>query len=80
MSDEKKPLGTEDRREFFKTLGRTLVLGVTGAGVAVMIQKGRIDTCINELSPCSQCAVLNQGCELPKAMEHRRTTSDAKPS
>jgi hypothetical protein len=70
----------EDRRAFFKTVGRTLVLGLTGAGVAAMVQKGRIDTCINELSPCSKCVVLKQGCDLPKAMEHRRMESDAKPS
>jgi hypothetical protein len=70
----------EDRRAFFKTVGRTLVLGLTGAGVAAMVRKGTIDTCINELSPCSKCVVLNQGCELPKAMDHRRMESDAKPS
>jgi len=72
--------GSEDRRAFFKTIGRTLVLGLTGAGVAAMVQKGRIDVCINELSPCSRCVVLSQGCELPKAMEHRRMEADAKPS
>ena len=72
--------GSEDRRAFFKTIGRTLVLGLTGAGMAAMVQKGRIDVCINELSPCSKCVVLNQGCELPKAMDHRRTESDAKSS
>jgi len=69
----------EGRRAFFKTVGRTLVLGITGAGVAAMVRKGTIDTCINELSPCSKCVVLSQGCELPKAMDHRRQ-SDAKPS
>jgi len=63
----------EGRREFFKTVGRTLVLGATGAGLFTMIQKGRVDTCINELSPCRKCVALNQGCELPKAQEHRRT-------
>lgn len=73
MAQESDP---EGRRAFFKTVGRTLVLGVTGAGIAAMIQKGRIDTCINELSPCRKCVVLNQGCELPKAMEHRRTESN----
>jgi hypothetical protein len=72
MSRDMSENGAEDRRAFFKTIGRTLVLGLTGAGVTVMIQKGRIDTCINELSPCSQCVVLKQGCELPKAVEHRR--------
>jgi len=72
--------GSEDRREFFKTLGRTLVLGFTGAGVAAMIQQGRIDVCINELSPCAKCVVLQKGCEAPKAVEHRRMESDAKPS
>ena len=71
---------TEDRRAFFKTIGRTLVLGITGAGVAAMVQKGTIEVCINELSPCNQCVALKQGCELPKAMDHRRTVSDAKPS
>ena len=72
--------GSEDRRAFFKTIGRTLVLGLTGAGVAAMVRKGRVDICINELSPCSKCVVLKQGCELPKAVEHRRMEADAKPS
>lgn len=75
MSEEMQPEGTEDRRAFIKTIGRTLVLGLTGAGVTVMIQKGRIDPCINQLSPCSQCVVLKQGCDLPKAVEHRRKES-----
>ena len=70
----------EDRRAFFKTVGRTLVLGFTGAGVAALIQEGRIEVCINELSPCSKCVVLAKGCELPKAEEHRRMESHAKPS
>lgn len=72
--------GSEDRREFFKTIGRTLVLGLTGAGVAAMVQKGRVEICINELSPCSKCVVLKQGCELPKAVEHRRMESHGTPS
>jgi hypothetical protein len=63
----------EGRRAFFKTVGRTFVLGATGAGIFTMVQKGRIDTCINELSPCRQCVALKQGCELPKAMDHRKT-------
>jgi len=66
----------EDRRAFFRTVGRSLILGLTGAGVAAMVQKGRIEVCINELSPCSKCVVLKQGCELPKAMDHRRKTAD----
>ena len=66
----------EGRRAFFKTIGRTLVLGVTGAGIVTMVQKGRIDTCINVLSPCRVCVALKQGCELPKAMDHRRMESN----
>jgi hypothetical protein len=69
--------GSEDRREFFKTVGRTLVLGLTGAGVAAMIHKGKIEVCVNELSPCGKCVVLHQGCEAPKAQEHRRNEGDA---
>jgi hypothetical protein len=72
MSQESDP---EGRRAFFKTLGRTLVLGVTGAGIVTMVQKGRIETCINVMSPCRTCVALNQGCELPKAMDHRRMES-----
>jgi hypothetical protein len=62
----------EDRRTFFKTLGRNLALGVTGGGIAWMIKNGRINTCINELSPCSSCVALKQGCDLPKAEAHRK--------
>jgi len=72
MAQESDP---EGRRAFFKTVGRTLILGATGAGIAAMVQKGRIDTCINELSPCRTCVALKQGCELPKAMDHRRRES-----
>ena len=39
-----------------------------------------LDPCINQLSPCNQCLELKKGCELPKAMDHRRTMGDAKPS
>jgi hypothetical protein len=67
---------SEGRRAFFKTVARTLVLGATGVGIGAMIQKGRIDVCINELSPCRKCVALNQGCELPKAQDHRRTESN----
>jgi hypothetical protein len=65
----------EGRRAFFKTIGRTLVLGATGAGLYTMIQKGRVDVCINELSPCRVCVALPQGCQLPKAMDHRKMES-----
>jgi len=66
----------ESRRAFFRTVGRSLVLGLTGAGLAAAVQKGRIEICVNELSPCSKCVVLQQGCELPKAMDHRRKMAD----
>jgi len=66
----------ESRRSFFRTVGRSLVLGLTGAGVAAMVQKGRIEVCVNELSPCSKCIVLQQGCELPKSMDHWRKMAD----
>lgn len=75
------PEGSEEgRRAFFRTVGRTLVIGLTGAGVASMVQKGRIEVCINELSPCNTCVALKQGCELPKAVDHRRKLTDATPS
>jgi len=35
--------GKQPRREFFKSLGRNVILGLTGAGVAVMIRKGTIE-------------------------------------
>ena len=70
----------EGRRAFFKTVGRTLVLGLTGTGIAAMVQKGRVEICINQLSPCRQCVALKQGCELPKAVDFKRMESDAKPS
>jgi hypothetical protein len=78
MSDMTAKEGVGDRRMFFKTIGRTLVIGLTGGTVAYMVKSGRISTCINELSPCSSCIVLKQGCELPKAVEHRKQESDAK--
>jgi hypothetical protein len=62
----------EDRRSFFRTMGRNLVLGLAGGGIAVMIKEGRINTCINESSPCRTCIALKQGCELPKAEAHRK--------
>ena len=58
----------------------TLVLGLTGAGVAAMVRNGTIDPCVNQHSPCNQCLELQKGCELPKAMDHRRMVADAEPS
>ena len=78
MSDMIISEGPGDRRTFFKTIGRTLVIGLTGGTVAYMVKSGRISTCINELSPCSSCIVLKQGCELPKAVDHRKQESNAK--
>lgn len=76
---EKTPVELpEDRRSFFKTVGRTLMIGLTGGTVVYMVKSGKIDTCIQELSPCTTCAVLKQGCELPKAVSHRRQMSDGK--
>jgi len=68
----------QPRREFFKSLGRNLILGLTGAGVAVMIRKGTIEICINEKAPCTQCSLLKGGCALPKAVSYRKQVPDAK--
>ena len=78
MSDRSAAETPRDRRSFFKSVGRTLVIGVTGGGVALMVKSGQISSCVQELSPCSSCAVLKQGCELPKAVDHRRLLTDAK--
>ncbi len=62
----------EGRREFFKTLGRGLVLGLTGAGAAYMAKNGRIEVCLQQHSPCTTCVALPQGCGLPKAVTFRK--------
>lgn len=80
MSDMASKGFPEDRRAFFKTLGRNLALGVTGGSVLYALQNGRINTCINELSPCSRCSALKQGCDLPKADAHRKQETDGRPS
>ena len=80
MTDMTKEGFPEDRRTFFKTLGRNLALGITGGGIAWMIKNGRINTCINELSPCSSCVALKQGCDLPKAEAHRKQDADGRSS
>jgi hypothetical protein len=80
MSDMSQQESLEGRRAFFKTLGRNLVLGVTGGGIALMIRNGQISTCINELSPCNSCVALKQGCELPKAEAHRKQVADGRPA
>jgi hypothetical protein len=80
MSDMDKEGIPEDRRAFFKTMARNLVLGITGGGIALMIKHGQISTCINVASPCSSCVALKQGCELPKAEAHRKQESDGRPS
>jgi len=72
MTDMAKEGFPEDRRAFFRTMGRNLVIGLTGGGIAVMIKQGRINTCINESSPCRTCVALKQGCDLPKAEDHRK--------
>jgi len=80
MSDMSQEESLEGRRAFFKALGRNLILGVTGGGIALMIRHGQISTCINEVSPCSSCVVLKQGCELPKAEAHRKQVADGRPA
>ncbi|MBV8879941.1 MAG: hypothetical protein JO332_08265 [Planctomycetaceae bacterium] len=80
MTDMAQEGFPEDRRAFFKTLGRNLALGVTAGSVVYMIKNGRINTCINELSPCNSCVALKQGCELPKAEAHRKQEADARNS
>jgi hypothetical protein len=72
MTDMAKEGFPEDRRAFFRTMGRNLVIGLAGGGIAVMIKNGQINTCINEASPCNSCVALKQGCELPKAEAHRK--------
>jgi len=64
----------EDRREFFRSVGRHLVLGATGAGLAALYAAGVIDpkACINESGPCAVCIRLRKGCELPKAVAFRK--------
>jgi hypothetical protein len=80
MSDMATEGFPEDRRAFFRTLGRNLVLGITGGGIATMIKYGRINTCINVTSPCSSCVALKQGCDLPKAEAHRKQEADGRVS
>jgi hypothetical protein len=80
MSDMPNEGLPEDRRTFFKTVGRNLVLGITGGGIAYLIRQGRISVCINEASPCSSCVALKQGCELPKAEAHRKQEADGRVS
>jgi hypothetical protein len=80
MTDMANEDATEDRRTFFKTIGRNLVLGVTGGGIALMIRQGRISTCLQETSPCNTCVALKRGCELPKAEAHRKQVVDGRPS
>ncbi len=80
MSNMAKEDSAEDRRSFFKTVGRNLVLGVTGGGIALMFRNGQISTCINQLSPCNSCVALKQGCELPKAEAHRKQVVDGRPT
>jgi hypothetical protein len=66
---------TDSRREFFKSLGRNLILGLTGAGVAVMFRNGQI--CLKEYEPCNQCSLLKNGCQLPKAVSFRKQEDHA---
>jgi len=71
--DDRSTTPPEGRRDFFRTLGRGLVLGVTGVGVAGMIRNGSLNVteCIDEHGPCKRC-VLVTGCELPKAEEFKK--------
>ena len=73
MIDEPKP-APEGRRDFFKSFGRSLVLGVTGVGVVAMAKSGRLDLsrCIDEHGPCRSCVAVS-GCSLPKAEDFKRS-------
>ena len=70
--DTKTP--SEGRRDFFRTLGRGLVLGVTGVGVTAMVRSGRLNVtkCIDEHGPCRTCVAVT-GCSLPKAEDFKRS-------
>jgi hypothetical protein len=72
MTDEGK--ADETRRDFFKSVGRGMVLGLVGGGTAFMLKTGRLDLtkCINEASPCNRCIALQSGCGLPKAVTFRK--------
>lgn len=74
MDEKAKGPLPEGRRDFFRTLGRGLVLGATGAGVVAMVRNGRLDLekCIDEHGPCKKC-VLVTGCDLPKAEDFKRS-------
>lgn len=65
---------SEGRRDFFRTLGRGLVLGATGLGVASMVRSGRLNVtkCIDEHGPCRTCVAMS-GCTLPKAEDFKRS-------
>lgn len=67
----------EPRREFFKSLGRNLILGFTGAGLAVMIKNGQV-VCLKEYEPCNHCSLLQHGCQLEKAVSFRKQGNHAK--
>ena len=71
--DDRASIPPAGRREFFRTLGRGLVLGATGVGVAAMIRNGSLNVtqCIDEHGPCRRCVLVTK-CELPKAEEFKK--------
>ena len=64
---------SDGRRDFFRSLGRGLVLGTTGVGLTAMLRTGRLDPtrCLDEHGPCKKCVAVS-GCELPKAEDFKR--------
>ena len=73
MNDAVNP-PAEGRRDFFKSLGRGLVLGATGVGMVAMAKSGRLNLskCIDEHGPCRTCVAVT-GCSLPKADAFKRS-------
>lgn len=65
----------ENRREMFRTFGRTLALmGLAGFGSMAVMRQSRSpleDDC-DRIDPCGGCKILSR-CELPKAVTARRS-------
>ncbi|MBW6534694.1 MAG: hypothetical protein K0B11_06770 [Mariniphaga sp.] len=61
-----------NRKEFFKTGGRILILGAMAATTGYLVVNQQVDTTCSVSPACQKCGQFAK-CDLPQAMETRTT-------
>jgi len=60
-----------NRKEFFKTSGRILILGAMAATTGYLVVNQKVDTTCSVSPACQKCGEFAK-CELPQAIETKQ--------